>query len=385
MTSEARNRPPAATVHGSSMPSLADFNVDSLADLLGSAGHKPGHAQMILRAFHAAFGQLDVDALPIPKSLAATLRDRLAERRSQVLVRHPSRDGTVKLIVGLRSGGAVEAVLMPTATRPERAAGCVSSQVGCAMGCDFCASTKNGFDRNLEAGEIVEQVLHLGREAADSGRRLATLVFMGMGEPMLNLPNVVEAIRRVTDRRLPSLGRRHVTVSTVGVVAGIDALADSGLSVNLAVSLHAPDDATRARIVPTNRRWDVASIVAATERYWRVTKRVPVIEYTMLDGVNDSLDQAHLLAKVLGRMRAHVNLIPYNAIGPGLSGTTYRPPPAERMQRFLQVLRDARFSCHFRVTRGDEVNAACGQLRLAVLDERRSRPVPPLGAISGSA
>ena len=235
------------------------------------------------------------------------------------------------------------------------------------MGCDFCASTKNGFDRNLSAGEIVEQVLHLGREAADSGRRLATLVFMGMGEPMLNLPNVAEAIRRVSDRRLPGIGRRYITVSTVGVVPGIDALADSGLGVNLAVSLHAPDDATRAKIVPTNRRWDVAGIVAATERYWRVTNRVPVIEYTMLDGLNDSEDQAHLLARLLGRMRAHVNLIPYNAIGPGLSGTVYRAPPMERMERFLQVLRDARFSAHFRITRGGDVNAACGQLRLAVL------------------
>ena len=351
------------------MPAFTDYNLDTLADLLAAEGHKPEHAGRVLRAFHAGFGWVDLDSLSIPKSTAALLRDCLAERRSQVQVRSASRDGTVKLLVGLQSGGAVEAVLMGTAARADRAAGCVSSQVGCAMGCDFCASTKNGFDRNLDAGEIVEQVLHLSREAASSGRRLATLVFMGMGEPMLNLPNVVEAIRRVTDRRLPSLGRRYVTVSTVGVVSGIDALADSGLGVNLAVSLHAPDDATRAKIVPTNRKWDVASIVAATERYWRVTGRVPIIEYTMLDGVNDSLDQAHLLAKVLGRMRAHVNLIPYNAIGPGLSGVTYRPPPMDRMARFMQVLRDARFSCHFRVTRGDEVNAACGQLRLAVLGE----------------
>ena len=365
------------------MPALTDYSVDSLADLLAAAGHRPEHARTILGAYYAGFGRADLAAAPaVPKALAAFLRGRVADRRSRVLVRNASRDGTVKLLIGMRSdddagtdsgavggggGGAVEAVLMPTHVRAERAAGCVSSQIGCAMGCDFCASTKNGFDRNLSAGEIVEQVLHLGREAADAGRRLATLVFMGMGEPMLNLPNVTEAIRRVSDRRLASIGRRYVTVSTVGVVPGIDALADSGLGVNLAVSLHAPDDATRAKIVPTNRRWDVASIVAATERYWRVTSRVPTIEYTMLDGLNDSEDQAHLLAKRLGRMRAHVNLIPYNAIGPGLSGTTYRPPPMERMERFLRILRDARFSAHFRITRGADVNAACGQLRLSVL------------------
>lgn len=349
------------------MPALSDHNVESLAELLAAGGHLPEHAGRVLRAYHAGAGRFDLDALSIPRATAAMFRERLSEPRSHVLTRSASRDGTVKLLVGLRAGGAVEAVLMATAVRAERAGGCVSSQVGCAMGCDFCASTKNGFDRNLDAGEIVEQVLHLSREAVDSGRRLASLVFMGMGEPMLNLPNVMEAVRRISDRRLPSLGRRHVTVSTVGVVPGIDSLADSGLNVNLAVSLHAPDDATRAKIVPTNRRWDVASIVAATERYWHVTRRVPVIEYTMLDGVNDTEDQAHLLAKLLSRMRAHVNLIPYNAIGPGLSGVTYRPPPMERMERFLKILRAANFSAHFRVTRGDDVNAACGQLRLAVL------------------
>ncbi|HEX8913432.1 MAG TPA: 23S rRNA (adenine(2503)-C(2))-methyltransferase RlmN [Humisphaera sp.] len=349
------------------MASLADHSLESLADLLAAEGHKPEHARTVLSSFLGGYGAIDVDGPTIPKAVAALVRDRLAERRARVLVRRPSGDGTVKLLVGLAAGGTVESVLMPTLVRPERAAGCVSSQIGCAMGCDFCASTKNGFERNLDAAEIVEQVLHLGREAAGSGRRLATLVFMGMGEPMLNLPNVTEAIRRISDRRLPGISRRMITVSTVGIVPGIDALADSGLNVHLAVSLHAPDDATRAKIVPMNRRWDVASIVEATRRYWRLTNRVPVIEYTMLDGVNDTEDQAHLLAKVLGGMRAHVNLIPYNAIGPGVSGTVYRPPPTDRMERFLQILRDARFSAHFRITRGADIDAACGQLKLAVL------------------
>ncbi len=349
------------------MPAFTDYNIDSLAEFLAATGHRPEHARGLLGTFYGQSGRIDLDAQSIPKSLRAILRDRVAERRSCVLLRNPSRDGTVKLLVGMQSGGAVESVLMPTVARPERAAGCVSSQIGCAMGCDFCASTKNGFERNLEAGEIVEQVLHLGREAAESERRLATIVFMGMGEPMLNLSNVTEAIRRISDRRIPSISRRCITVSTVGIVPGIDTLADSGLNVHLAVSLHAPDDATRAKIIPMNRRWDVASIVEATHRYQRITSRVPVIEYTMLDGLNDSEDQAHLLAKILGGMRAHINLIPYNAIGPGLSGTTYQAPPMERMERFLQILRDARFSCHFRITRGDDVNAACGQLRLSVL------------------
>src|ERR1044072_8093925 len=147
--------------------------------------------------------------------------------------------------------------------RPDRAAGCVSSQIGCAMGCDFCASTKSGLERNLEAGEIVEQFLHLKSIAAESGRRLTSLVFMGMGEPMHNLDNVITAIRRIAHPDLGGLGWRQVTVSTVGVVPGIDKLADADLNVHLAISLHAPDDATRAKLVPANRRYPVTEIIAA--------------------------------------------------------------------------------------------------------------------------
>jgi len=251
--------------------------------------------------------------------------------------------------------------------RPDRAAGCVSSQIGCAMGCDFCASTRRGLERNLEAGEIVEQFLHLKAEARRLGRRLTSLVFMGMGEPMHNLQNVIPAIRRIADPLLGALGWRQVTVSTVGIVPGIDQLAAADLNVHLALSLHAPDDETRSLIVPSNRRYPVAQIMAAAKRFLDRTGRIPTIEYCLLSGVNDSEAHATRLAELMDGFRAHVNLIPYNSIGAGISGAVYRRPEREEIIAFLTTLRSQGVIAHMRDTRGDDVNAACGQLRETAL------------------
>jgi 23S rRNA (adenine2503-C2)-methyltransferase len=231
------------------------------------------------------------------------------------------------------------------------------------MGCDFCASTKDGFGRDLSAGEIGEQFLHVAREAALGGRRVASLVFMGMGEPLLNLGAVLAAIERIADRSLGAVGYRNVTVSTVGIVPGIDRLADADLGVHLALSLHAPDDETRARLVPANRRWRVDEILDAARRFQARTGRPVNIEYCLLAGVNDADDQARLLAGLLRGWRAHVNLIPYNAIGAGVSGRVYARPAAQRIDRFTTLLRSAGVVVHVRETRGDDVSAACGQLR----------------------
>jgi len=257
--------------------------------------------------------------------------------------------------------------------RPDRAAGCVSSQVGCAMACDFCASTKAGVERSLTSGEIVEQFLWLRWEALRLGRRLQTLVFMGMGEPLMNYENVVAAIRRIAGEQLGALGWRHVTVSTVGIVPGIDRLREEDLGVHLAVSLHAPDDDTRSAIVPTGRRYRVAEILDAVQRYQQASGRIATIEYTLLEGVNDSDAQAELLAQRLAECtpgatahrdtRMHVNLIPYNSIGPGVSGRVYQRPSPDRMNRFLEILRERGIVAHFRRTRGDDIEGACGQLR----------------------
>jgi 23S rRNA (adenine2503-C2)-methyltransferase len=341
------------------MRSLCEFSVDPLAEELRRRGHNPRHAVSLLRRFFETGGTGNFDGLGLGIALLSELRSGV--RRSRVVQRVPSADGTIKQLVQFDDGGTVESVMMP-AYQEKRAAGCVSSQIGCAMGCDFCASTKNGLVRNLDAGEIVEQYVHLCAEALAQGRRLNTLVYMGMGEPLHNLDAVVESIQRISCREIGGLGRRHITVSTVGIVPGIEQLAASGLGVHLAVSLHAPDDATRSRLVPMNRRFKVADILAAAQAYQEKVGRVVTIEYCMLAGVNDSDEQARELGSLLTTFRAHVNLIPYNWIGSGVSGAMYERPTRERMGQFMDILREGGVVAHFRRTRGDEVAAACGQL-----------------------
>jgi 23S rRNA (adenine2503-C2)-methyltransferase len=339
---------------------LSEYDLATLSDELIRGGDKSSHALPILRRFYQSAGNFSPTGLGLRKKLIAEF-ESAPTRQSRILTRHTSPDGTVKLLIAFNDGAAVEAVLMPW-YHAGRAAGCVSSQVGCAMGCDFCASTKTGLRRNLMAGEIVEQYLWLRAEAAQQDRRLTSLVFMGMGEPMQNLDEMIRSIQRLGEPTTAGLGRRHITVSTVGIVPGIQRLAASGLGVHLAVSLHAPDDATRSRLVPMNRKYKVADILAAASAYQDRTGQIVTIEYCMLADVNDSDKQAIELTRLLRGFRAHVNLIPYNWIGSGLSGVIYRRPSQERLERFLAILRDARVVAHFRRTRGGDVAAACGQL-----------------------
>ena len=346
------------------MPSLVDYALASLLAELTAAGSRPVHAKRILRSFYDGHGQPGWDTAALGKLTCEHLAGY--SRRAVVTTRRVSADGTTKLLLSFDSPGTAECVLMP-GYRLGVAAGCVSSQIGCAMGCDFCASTAAGLERSLDAGEIVEQFLHLSAQAAAVGRKLKTLVFMGMGEPLLNFDAVVAAIGRIASPHLGALGGKQITVSTVGIVPGIDRLAAAGLNVHLALSLHAPDDATRARLIPINRRYAVADVLAAARRFQAATRRIVTIEYTLLDGVNDTDAQAVLLAQHLAGFRAHVDLIPYNTIGPGLSGVTYRRPAPPRVLRFLTVLRDAGVVAHLRDTRGDDVAAACGQLRRTAL------------------
>jgi 23S rRNA (adenine2503-C2)-methyltransferase len=344
------------------MRALSDFDAEDLSREFERWGHKGSHAPRLLREFYRSGGSLDFKTLKLGHALEQRLKAEIALRQSRVLKRSDSADGTVKLLLQMFAGGTVETTLMHTRV-PERAAGCLSSQIGCAMGCDFCASTKGGLERNLTAGEIVEQFLHLRQLASESGRRLHTIVFMGMGEPLLNLPNVVPAIRRIAGRELGAVGWRQIAISTVGIVPGIDELAAIDLNVCLALSLHAPDDETRSKIVPANRRYGVAEILAAAKRFYERTHRITNVEYCLLSGVNDSDEHAHKLAALLRGFRTHVNLIPYNDVGVGLSGRKYSPPAPERAQRFLGILREARLVAHLRQARGQDVNAACGQLR----------------------
>lgn len=342
------------------------LDAESLGSLLAAWGFPRSHAPRILRHFYAAGGDLSGLERRVGPRPLALMRELIPPVSSRVAHRHRSADGTVKLLVEFpERGGNVESVLMP-GYRPGRAAACVSSQVGCAMGCDFCASTLAGLQRNLEAHEIVEQFLHLAAEARAGERRIASLVFMGMGEPMHNLDAVLAAIPKIADPDLGGVGWRQVTVSTVGIVPGIERLADADLNVHLALSLHAADDELRSRIVPMNRKYPIDQILPAARRFYDRTGRVVTIEWCLIDGVNDSAEQADRLARQLrehGLTRAHVNVIPFNPIGTSLRGHTYRRPDAARVRSFIARLRAGGVVCHERDVRGDDVAAACGQLR----------------------
>ena len=342
------------------MTALANYSLAAFQTELTAWGFKPSHAGRILRAYYSG-AKIDWEKLRLPGNLQDKLLNE-TQPLSSPAARQRSEDGTTKLLLRMSDGRTVESVLMPD-FRDDRAAGCLSSQVGCAMGCDFCATTRTGFERNLTAGEMVEQFLALRREALAVGRRLQTVVFMGMGEPMLNLANVLEAVRRIADNSLGALGWRQVTVSTVGIVPGIDALTAANLNVHLAVSLHAPDDATRERLLPMGKRFGVEEILAAADRYQTQTSRPVTIQYCLLRGVNDSPDQARQLGGLLATRHMHVNLLRYNPTGLSLRGIEYEPVSDETAETFITTLRKEGVVAHFRRSRGRDIDAACGQLR----------------------
>lgn len=347
--------------------SLSDLTLDDFARRLAIAGFAAAHAGPVLRAHYGQGSSSPRPGLLPPTGLEEWLATAFTPA-AEVVQRAASADGTVKLLLRCRDGATIEAVLMP-GDRSDRAAGCLSSQVGCAMGCDFCATARSGFLRHLSAGEIVEQFRALRREAAAQGRALKTVVFMGMGEPMLNLPAVLAAAERFADNQIGGLGWRQITVSTVGVIPGIDALTAAGHSLNLAVSLHAPDDATRARLLPPGRRFAVADVLAAADRFQAARGRPVTLQYCLLRGVNDAPEQAEQLAGLVGARRMHVNLLHYNATGPGLGGARYEAVPVAGAEAFAAILRRRGVVAHFRRPRGPDIDAACGQLRRRVLAE----------------
>lgn len=342
--------------------SLSEYTLSAFAGLIANWGYSPVHAGPLLRAFYSGEGTIGDTGRPLPKRLIEKLQAEVVPCSGREVFRQQSADGTTKLLRRLHDGRTVEAVLMPD-FRDGVAAGCLSSQVGCAMGCDFCATTKTGFERNLTSGEMVEQFIALRTAGTAIGRTLRTVVFMGMGEPMLNLDAVLAAVERIADNRVGGLGWRQVTISTVGIVPGIDALRESGLNVNLAVSLHAPDDATRTQLLPMGRRYAVADILAAADRFQAARGRPVTIQYCLLAGVNDSLDHARLLAEQLGNRRVHVNLLRYNPTGLSLRGIAYQPASDAAADAFMAELRERGVVAHFRRSRGPDIDAACGQLR----------------------
>jgi len=269
---------------------------------------------------------------------------------------------TAKYLFKLQDGRTIETVLMhyPATERSgARTTICVSSQVGCPIGCSFCATGQSGFDRNLTEAEIVDQFLVASRELRDRQAALTNVVFMGMGEPLNNYRAVVAAIRRWARSDTLNFSPRRVTISTIGLVPFMERLAAEGLPVNLAVSLHAPDDELRTQMIPVNRKYPIGAVVAAAQAHAEKTGRRTSYEYVLLAGVNDSDEQARRLAGVVGRRLTHVNLIPMNPI----EGSPLGPPSRARAHAFQRVLQDAGISATIRATRGLDIDAACGQLR----------------------
>lgn len=269
---------------------------------------------------------------------------------------------TRKLLLGLRDGERVEAVLIPATDRRTL---CVSSQVGCRFACVFCASGQGGFCRNLEAGEIVGQVLLACREFGD---RPSNIVYMGMGEPFDNYEAVMRSIRILNDGDGLAIGARHITISTSGIVGGIERLMEEGLQVELSVSLHAPDDALRDRLMPVNRRYPIAQLMEVCGRYAAATKRIITFEYTLIRGTNDSREQITALARLVRGVPSRVNLIPLSPVD-GFDGEA---PSEDAIRKVVEMLERAGINVTVRFSKGKPINAACGQLRRRASAERPS-------------
>jgi 23S rRNA (adenine2503-C2)-methyltransferase len=294
-------------------------------------------------------------------TLPKSLRERLAAETTlyvpPVLAQQESLDGeTRKDLLQMVDGEQVEVVLMRYINR--RSA-CLSTQVGCALKCSFCATGQMGFVRDLTSGEIVTQALHFQRELAVQGQRLSNVVLMGMGEPLLNYKNTLAAIRRLIHPQGFQMGQRRITLSTSGIVPGIYRLADEGLQVNLAISLHAAMDDLRSELMPINRRYALDELFKALYVYLTKTNRRVTFEWVMIDGVNDTLQQAEALAARLAGMLAHVNLIPLNPS----TGYKGQPSAPERIEAFTAVLDRQHISYSARLRRGIDIRAGCGQLR----------------------
>lgn len=336
-----------------------------LAALLKALGQPEYRGRQIARWIYAR-GARDFTAMTdLPAALRTELAARAEVGRAPIAAAQRATDGTTKLLLELRDGQQIETVMLPYA---DRTSVCISSQVGCPVGCVFCATATMGFARNLTAGEMVDQVLAAG-EAAREGApqpRVSHVVVMGMGEPLLNVPALVKAARLMHDEM--GLSLRHVTVSTAGYVPGIRELADAGLPITLALSLHAPDDALRAKLIPLSKRYGLDEVLGAVRYYQERTGRRVTLEYLVLGGVNDSEAHARELGRRVRGLMTHVNLIPWN---PAETLSPFQPPSRSRVRAFRHVLERAGLTVTQRMERGQEIDAACGQL--AVKTERARR------------
>jgi 23S rRNA (adenine2503-C2)-methyltransferase len=346
---------------------LLDLDLEQMKTFFSSIGEKPFRAEQILKWIYHA-GVTDFSEMT---NLSLSLRQQLPEiaviSPPQILREQRSIDGTVKWLMGFGGNNAIETVYIP---EPNRGTLCISSQVGCALNCTFCSTGAQGFSRNLTTGEIIGQVWQaaqsLGHER-NGIRKITNVVLMGMGEPLLNFNAVLPAMSLMRDDLGFGLAARRVTLSTAGLVPGIDLLRDS-IDVALAVSLHAPEDKLREQLVPLNRKYPIKQLMEACSRYIADKhKRSVTFEYTLIDGVNDHPEHAHQLVKLLRRLPSKLNLIPFNPF----PGTEYRCSTPARIKQFQEIVKGGGLIATVRKTRGDDIDAACGQLVGKVLDRTR--------------
>ena len=346
---------------------LLDFNLDQLTAHFAAMGEKPFRARQVMRWMHQ-MGESDFDAMTdIAKSLRAKLHEGAEVRVPELMTGQEAGDGTRKWLLDVGTGNGVETVFIP---EDERGTLCVSSQVGCALECTFCSTGRQGFNRNLSTAEIIGQLWWANKAMGVTPRNervISNVVMMGMGEPLANFDNVVSALQIMLDDHAYGLSRRRVTLSTSGLVPQMDRLRDA-CPVALAVSLHAPNDAIRDQIVPINRKYPLDALMAACLRYLEKAPRDFVtFEYVMLDGVNDRPEHARQLIERVRDVPCKFNLIPFNPF----PGSGYQRSSNNAIRIFRELLQEAGLVVTVRKTRGDDIDAACGQLAGQVQDKTR--------------
>jgi len=348
------------------MTSIFGASQQDLQEWLKAAGEKPFRAEQL---FSWIF-QKRATSWDQMTNLSAALRLSLSEAFTIAPLKCSRRlvaedDQTIKYLWELEDKTFVESVLI---LAPERRTICVSSQVGCNAKCAFCASGKQGLKRNLSAAEIIQQFLLIDADLAQKGEHLTHVVFMGMGEPLDNYEEVVKTIRILIDPKGINLSQRRITLSTVGVVEGIRKLMGEDLKINVALSLHAPNQQIRKKIIPYARKYELSDVLSAISDYSRATKRDITYEYTLISGINDQEEHAHELVKLIKGQQCSVNLIPYNPV----FGLRLKRPEKEEIERFEEILAEAKIPTTRRFTKGTKIAAACGQLALQTVESIES-------------
>jgi len=350
---------------------LLEWRPAELAEHLAKSGEPAFRARQVFRWVFARNVVDFKEMTNLPKSLRQHLEGEFTVRAAREIQRSEAPDGTLKLLLGWLDGATTECVMIPAEGRKARRTVCLSTQVGCDVGCRFCASGIGGAMRNLTVGEILEQAVAVQSILVARGERLSHVVFMGMGEPLANYRATVEAVRRLNAQWSFEIAQRRITVSTVGLPKQIERLADEGLQITLALSLHAARDGLRRELIPWAQQLLLPRLLSACQTYFRKTRREVTLEYCLLAGVNDNPEDGQELARIARSLRGHVNLLMYNPV----DSLPFERPSRESAHRFLAALRERGVNAHLRESRGLEADAACGQLRLRH-DERSATSKP---------